>query len=260
MELLETAIQKPNGTIKDTLFSIADPTVLQDIATELKYRNSIYQEKVHWRIRNSYSSSYRTAVTEILKILHFKSNNSVHQPVIQAIELLRSYEGSKQINFSQADIVDIPLHSEIVPPKWYELVVKEEENGNIHINRINYEICVLYALRDKLKCREIWVDNAYRYRNPEEYLPKDFEEQKKRHYEELHLPIEATEKIADLQRKLQHKLHTLNHTIPRNKKVKILSKKNGWIAIAPNELSPEPKNLTSLKKRSDHSLESVEFN
>jgi hypothetical protein len=51
---------------------------------------------------NSYSSSYRTAVTEILKLLNFKSNNHLHQPVIEAIELLRSYDGSKQITIFTA--------------------------------------------------------------------------------------------------------------------------------------------------------------
>ncbi|MED2652888.1 Tn3 family transposase [Bacillus thuringiensis] len=246
IDLLETALQNPEGTIKDTLFPVVKPQILEDIVKELKYKKSMYQQKVHWKIRNSYSSSYRTAVTEILKLLHFKSNNHLHQPVIEAIELLRSYDGSKQITFSPHE--DIPLGTEIIPRKWYDLVVTEDKNGDIRVNRINYEICVLHALKDKLKCREIWVAFSHRYRNPEEYLPADFEENRIQHYEELNQPLESQEKIDDLQQQLRAKLDMLNNNIPKNKKVKILSKHNGLISIAPNELSPEPKQLGHLKR------------
>ncbi|KGL39229.1 hypothetical protein EP58_14715, partial [Listeria newyorkensis] len=129
VHLLESALQNPNGIIKDTLFSVASPEIVGDIVKELKYKNSIYQEKVHWRIRNSYSSSYRSAVTNILQTLQFKSNNHRYQPVIQAIDLLRQYHTSKQITFSPSE--DIPLGPEIIPKKWYDLVIKEDSNGEL---------------------------------------------------------------------------------------------------------------------------------
>nr|WP_241751620.1 DUF4158 domain-containing protein [Bacillus thuringiensis] len=58
IDLLETALQNPEGTIKDTLFPVVKPQILEDIVKELKYKKSMYQQKVHWKIRNSYSSSY----------------------------------------------------------------------------------------------------------------------------------------------------------------------------------------------------------
>ena len=56
------------------------------------------------------------------------------------------------------------------------------------IEKINYEICVLQALREKLRCKEIWIEGADRYRNPEEDLPKDFENRREEYYEALKLP------------------------------------------------------------------------
>ena len=53
------------------------------------------------------------------------------------------------------------------------------------INRINYEICVLRNLRDKLRVKEIWIHDAHQYRNPEEDLPQDFEENKDYYYKLL---------------------------------------------------------------------------
>jgi hypothetical protein len=45
------------------------------------------------------------------------------------------------------------------------------KDSNERINRINYEISVLQALRERLCCKEIWVLGANRYRNPDEDLP-----------------------------------------------------------------------------------------
>ena len=50
---------------------------------------------------------------------------------------------------------------------------------------------MLQALRDQLRCKEIWVVGADRYRNPEDDVPADFEEQKIGCYAALHLPRDA---------------------------------------------------------------------
>ena len=54
----------------------------------------------------------------------------------------------------------------IVRGLWREAVVENDAEGRQRINRITYEICVLEALREKLRCKEIWVVGANRYRNP----------------------------------------------------------------------------------------------
>jgi hypothetical protein len=146
----------------------------------LKYKKSIYQEKVYWKIRSSYSGSYRTAVTELLKTLEFRSNNQNHQPIVEAIELIRKYAGATPINYALDD--DVPTGKDIIPVKWRDHVIEQDSKGNEKINRMNYEICVLHALKDKLKCREIWVVGADRYRNPDHHLPPDFDIRRKEHY------------------------------------------------------------------------------
>ena len=45
-----------------------------------------------------------------------------------------------------------------------EILLETDSEGNERINRINYEICVLTALRERLCCKEIWVVGANRYR------------------------------------------------------------------------------------------------
>ncbi|MFS1512204.1 hypothetical protein VQL36_07200 [Chengkuizengella sp. SCS-71B] len=73
--LLKAALENPDGIVKDILFLLVDKNTLESIIKELKYKNSVYQEKVYWKIRTSYSSSYRSVVTELLKTLDFRSKS-----------------------------------------------------------------------------------------------------------------------------------------------------------------------------------------
>jgi len=47
-------------------------------------------------------------------------------------------------------------------------VLEDALGGGQRINRINYEICVLQTLRERLRCKEIWVAGASRFRNPDD--------------------------------------------------------------------------------------------
>jgi len=60
----------------------------------------------------------------------------------------------------------------VVPAAWREAVV--DENGKIE--RVPYELCVLVALRDAIRRREIYLEGGNRWRNPEDDLPGDFDE------------------------------------------------------------------------------------
>ena len=40
---------------------------------------------------------------------------------------------------------------------WQEAVLEPDKDGKPRVNRITYEICVLQALREQLRCKEIWV-------------------------------------------------------------------------------------------------------
>ena len=66
----------------------------------------------------------------------------------------------------------VPLNG-VVDDEWRNFVREEEEGGAI--NRISYEWCVRTALREKVRCKEVWVKGAHRFRNPDEDLPQDFD-------------------------------------------------------------------------------------
>jgi hypothetical protein len=58
----------------------------------------------------------------------------------------------------------------VIRPKWRDVGIEDVWDGSQRVNRINYEICVLQSLRERLRSKEVWVAGA-RYRNPDNDLP-----------------------------------------------------------------------------------------
>lgn len=98
---------------------------------------------------------------------------------------------------------------------------------------------MLQALRDGLRCKEIWVVGANCYRNPEEDLPTNFEQQREVYYQSLQQPEDVEAFISSLQQQMTDGLSQLNRGMPKNNPVKILTKNNGWIKLSPFAALPE---------------------
>ena len=128
-----------------------------------------------------------------------------------------------------------------------EMLVETNSHGNPCIDRIKYEICVLHALREGLRCKEIWVVGAKRFGNPDEDLPADFETQRPSYYAALKLPLHAEEFTGRIQEELAQALGALNQDLP-NDQVKISSRAKGWITLSPLEPLPTPTTLPRLKQ------------
>ena len=79
----------------------------------------------------------------------------------------------------------------VVRPNGARSSSRRSQTAVKRINRINYEIAVLQALRERLRCKEIWVVGADRFRNPDDDLPADFEASAGRLLRALKQPREA---------------------------------------------------------------------
>src|SRR4029077_5499587 len=178
---------------------------------------------------------------DILQRLEFRSNNAHHRPIIEALDLLKRYAGTR---LPAEEVVPI---DGIVQRLWREAVLEKDAKGRQRINRITYEICVLEALRDKLRCKEVWVVGANRYRNPDDDVPADFESQRTLYYQALNLPLESDRFIADLKNEMREALQTLDAGMPANRLVRIGDERQGWIPVAPLDAQPDPPNLSALK-------------
>jgi len=242
--LAEATLEHPEGKVCEVVYPVVPEPTLRDLVREWRANGPAYRRKVTVLMRNSYRSHYRRMIPKLLETLEFRSNNETHRPVIAALELLRKYVDSKVRLYPAEE--EVPLDGVVRKPLLVA-VLENDTAGNVRINRINYELCVLQTLREKLRCKEVWVVGADRYRNPDDDLPADFETQRADYYEALRLPLDADPFIASLQQEMCDALGLLDRGLPKNPHVHILAKNKGWVALSPLDAQPEPLHLALLK-------------
>jgi hypothetical protein len=242
-QLAEAAVNHPDGITKEVLFRVVDERTLRDLITELHPISLVQRQRVQTVMRRSYGSHYRRMVPPLLHVLEFRSNNAVHRPVIEALDLIKRYDGSTATYYDPNDLV--PLDG-VVPTAWHDVLFDRTRQGQ-RVHRVTYEICVLQALREKLRCKELWVIGADRHRNPEEDLPQDFAMHRDTYYATLKLPLDGDAFIQQLQHEHEAALAMLDQGLPRNPSVRILPKAGGWINLTPLAPQLEPPQLHALK-------------
>ncbi|MEE9147348.1 MAG: DUF4158 domain-containing protein, partial [Candidatus Tectomicrobia bacterium] len=242
--MAEASLDHPKGQVDEVIYPVVGEQTLRNLVTEYHATGRSYREKVHTVMRGSYSHHYRRMVPQLLSVLEFHSNNDQHQPVMQALDLLQTYTGSRQRFYGTEDTV--PLDG-VVPKEWQDTVLEPDAKGQPRVNRINYEMHTLHALRERVRCKEIWVPGAQRYRNPEDDLPADFAAQRTPYYQALDKPLDPDTFLTDLQYQMQQALQTLDAGMPHNPSVKILQRPQSWIQVAKMERRPDPPNLAGLK-------------
>ena len=139
----------------------------------------------------------------------------------------------------------IPLEG-VVPAWWRDAVV--DEHGRVE--RIPYELCVLKALREAIRRREVWVAGANRWRDPEQDLPQDFDANRDVHYAAICQPLDPTAFVASLQQRLGGALGRLDRALADGSAggVRITTRRRApWITVPPIDKQPEPPTLQALK-------------
>ena len=242
--IAEAALNSPDGVIEQVIYPVVSQKTLTDLVKEYKSTGTAYRSRVYTVMRASFANHYRRMIPQLLEMLEFRSNNDIHRPVIQALELLKKYADSKARYYDSGE--DIPIDG-VLKSGWKEILLEKDTDGKERINRINYEISVLGALRERLSCKEIWVVGANRYRNPDEDLPTDFDQQRQTYYQALTLPEDVENFITSLQQQMSAGLEKLDQGMAKNPDVTIIGKPKGLIRVRPIEAAPEPINLKHLK-------------
>jgi hypothetical protein len=184
---------------------VVGESTLRDLVQEANADKAWVRQRLRMVLRSSYSSHYRRMLPKVLTALTFRCNNSVWRPVTDAVELLERWSGRPGAERYYSTDEKVPLDG-VVPAEWREAVV--DERGRVE--RIPYELCVLRALREAIRRREVWVVGASRWRNPDDDLPADFELNRDVHYAALRQPLDPQAFITGLQRR-----HRRDHRMVR---------------------------------------------
>jgi len=125
--IANATLEQPGGIVKDVIYPVASEQTLKDLVKEFKSTGTTYRQKVHTVIRSSYSNHYRRMVPQILEVLKFRSNNEVHRPVIQALDLLMKYAGSRKRYYDPDD--EVPIDG-VLKSGWREVLLEMDDSGN----------------------------------------------------------------------------------------------------------------------------------
>ena len=155
--MIDAALEHPDDTVREAVYPVVPGGVktLSALARELKATERAVAERVRYQLRGSYSHYYRRMLAPLLAALEFRCNNSAYRPVMDAIDLLARYAGTDSDQKLYAAGEKVPVDG-VVPKAWLDGVT--DDDGRME--RIPYELCVLIALRDALRRREVYVQGA----------------------------------------------------------------------------------------------------
>lgn len=269
--IAEAALENPKGLIEDEIYPIVNQDTLKKLVIELKNKgNRWYQNQVNLKVHSLYSHAHRKVLLQLLNSFTFKTNSPEGRDLLDAIAFIKKHQDSTDTYYP--DAAPVPI-GKVIPASWKSMVFEADDlpvtaaedaaaikddgvsaddteklANPIKIHRFNYEVAVLESLREKLRCKLIWIEGAYRYRNPDDDLPADWERSREARYLQLGLPLHGADFVKQLKNKLHLNLENLNDTILHNKKVKIMDKNGGHIKVTPLKAQPPAPFIDALQR------------
>jgi hypothetical protein len=244
--IAEAVVEAPEGTIRTVLFPCVKEATFHALVAEAKASHPHYRIWYQAIMRQKCVRHYRRMLPLVLEHLTFCSENRF-QPVIKALAAIKPSLGTKGPYLP----ADVPVEG-VVAPRGRETVMEEHE-GTTRINRPYYELCVLQRLERALKCKEIWVEGAYAFRNPSQDLPVNWqhEDQRQVYYGTLQHPREVTTLLDPIRHRLTQALTQFNRDLSRNPYVHLstpaANEDRRLFTVTPLVAQPEPQSLGRLK-------------
>lgn len=244
----EAVVEQPDGIVRDVIFSKVKHETFLHLLTEFRTSGPELRLLRQTVMARKFTRHYRRMLPALLASLRFRSDNRF-QPVVDALDAIRRDATTPRKHFSDP----VPLDG-VVTPRWKEKVL-EQVDGNTKVNRHYYELCVLEQLERALKCKEVWVEGSYAFRNPSDDLPSDWSDERRRalHYRDLGAPLEAHTFVSQLRTRLSAALSEFNRVLPELNHVRVFRpnqhEERGLWALAKLEAQPEPQSLGLIKEK-----------
>jgi len=246
-QVAEASLAAPDDPVRQVVFPAVagGEQTLRELVHEYKTKGPVYRRTVQTTLKASYTNHYRRGLIKLLDVLAFRSSNTAHQPVIEALTLIRRYAGAGHITYYPLGET-VPTHRGL-GGDWQDVAYRADTRGHPRVVRMVYEVATFQALRDQLRCKEIWVVGADRWRNPDEDLPADFAARRAENYRELRKPLDPAVFVEELREQMRTELAALNEQLPRLGWVDIAERRTGAIRLTPLPAQPEPRNLRRVK-------------
>ena len=255
-KIAEAALSEPDGAVSHVVYPAVrgGEQTLRELVHEYKTKGPVYRRTVQTTLKASYTSHYRKGMIDLLDVLEFRSTRSDH-PLLTALEVIKRHGRSGNLTYYPLGET-APRHKGI-DDDWALLVYRTDRHGKQRTVRMAYEVATFRALREMLRCKEIWVVGAGRYRNPDDDLPKDFEARRVDYYRELRKPLDPAVFSGSLRSEMTAALEDLNDALPGLDWVDVSERRQGAIRLTPLDAAPEPRNLRRIKNEVSRRWEAV---
>ena len=242
----EASLAAPDGTVRGVVFPAVcgGEQTLRELVHEYKTSGPLYRRTVQTTLKASYTNHYRRGLIRLLDILEFGSS-AQQQPVLEALRFIRRFAGAGNITYYPLGEV-VPMHRGL-RGDWEDVVHRPDTRNRQRVVRMVYEVATFQALRDALRCKEIWVAGADRWRNPDQDLPADYAARRVEHYRSLRKPLDPSVFVGELREQMHAELSALNDALPKLGWLDIAERRSGAIRLTPLDAQPEPRNLRHVK-------------
>ena len=216
----EAVVEKPDGIVREVIFPQVKEETFHDLIAEFRASGPELRLLRQTIMQRKFARHYRRMLPALLESLRFRSDNRF-QPVIEALA------ASVILRHTRSDFSErVPIEG-VVTSRWKEKVF-EQVNGETKINRRYYELCVLEKLDRALKCKEVWVEGSYDFRNPSEDLPGDWSDEQRRmlHYQDLGKPLDSQAFARLLRERMGDALTDFNRVLPELSHLRIFRGSN----------------------------------
>jgi hypothetical protein len=159
LALGEASLERPDDAVREVVYPAVygGEKTLRELVHEFKTKGPVYRRTVQTTLKASYSNHYRRGLIELLEVLEFRSNNATHRPVLDALDLIRRHADARLTYYPAGE--SVPSHKGVLGD-WTTLVFKDAGKAGRRVVRSVYEICTFQALREQLRCKEIWLVGA----------------------------------------------------------------------------------------------------
>ena len=99
--IAEAALAKPDDAVREVVFpAVSDgEQTLRELVHEFKTKGPVYRRTVQTTLRASYTGHYRRGLIALLDVLEFRSSNTAHRPVIDALTLIKRYAKTANLTY-----------------------------------------------------------------------------------------------------------------------------------------------------------------
>ena len=123
------ASSTPDDSVREVIYPVVGgEATLTDLVNEYRATGTEYQRQKRKVFKASYTNHYRRGLIRLLGVLEFRSNNTAHQPVIDALELIVRYahHGGTYYPLGEHVVLEGAVNAD-----WTELLTKTDSRGRI---------------------------------------------------------------------------------------------------------------------------------